>query len=111
MDSSYTDAVAISRHPGQEGTFALSYDDLGNTFLLRAPTSDWNTNVPKWKFATPKVASHDPLIGIEVNKFSVWVAAAVNLGIISIKDLTDLTDTSFASVRSSIHQICLSPNK
>jgi len=100
MDSSYTDVVAINQHPGQEGSFALSYDDLGNTFLLSAPTSSWNENLPKWKFASPKVASADPLIGIEVNKYSAWVAAAVNLGIISIKDLTDLTDTSFASAYS-----------
>jgi hypothetical protein len=40
---------------------------------------------------------YDPDKGVMINKYSTWVAAAVNMRIISIKDLTDLLDTSFAS--------------
>jgi hypothetical protein len=32
-----------------------------------------------------------------LNKYSLWVAGAVNMGIIEIKDLTNLKETSFAA--------------
>ena len=39
-----------------------------------------------------------------INKYSSWVAAAVNMRIISIKDLTDLLDTSFASAYTVVEE-------
>jgi hypothetical protein len=73
--------------------------DYPRSFLVR-----WDVTLPKWKFATQESdddwgygSSSDPPQGVMINKYSVWAAAAVNMGIIGIDDLTDLDDTSFAS--------------
>ena len=87
------------------GAFALQYSDLGNSVFLSAAQSEWTAKLPKWKFASQageddKLSydtGYDPIKGLAINKYSLWVAAAVNMGTISIADLTDLTDTSFAS--------------
>ncbi len=35
-------------------------------------------------------------------QYSLWVAGAVNMGIISINDLTDLAETSFAAAYAAV---------
>ena len=47
-------------------------------------------------------SSYDPPLGVGLNKYSLWVAGAVNMGIIKISDLTDLADTSFASAYAGV---------
>ncbi len=45
----------------------------------------------------PSEKDLDPPLGVAINKYSLWVAGAVNMGIIKIEDLTDLAATSFAA--------------
>ena len=104
MNSNYMDSIAFNAKYScddnggcEEGYFVLSYSDRGNSFKVSAEEGMWTTYLPKWKFMTNFDANVDVDKGVGINKYSMWVAGAVNMGIITIDQLTDLTDTSFAS--------------
>ena len=94
MNANYIDAIAFNM---QRGGFVMEYADRGNSFRLSASKSKWSEFLPKWKFVENYESEADITKGVTVNKYSLWVAGAVNMGIISIDHLTDLTDTSFAN--------------
>ena len=67
--------------------------------MISALEANWAATLPKFKFQASN-GNADPATSTQaltINKYSVWVAGAVNMGIIRIDQLTDLTDTSFAS--------------
>jgi len=104
MNSNYMDSIAFNAKAScdewgwcEEGYFVLAYSDKGNSFTLSASEAQWSQYLPKWKFMTNFDAQVDVDKSVNINKYSLWVAGAVNMGIISIDHLTDLTDTSFAS--------------
>jgi len=105
MDSHYIDVLAVNT---DTGSFPMVYSDLGNSFLLSAAGSSWSSKLPKWKFMVNEGLfdddAFDPDRGVTINKYSSWVAAAVNLRIIAIDDLTDLLDTSFASAYAVVEE-------
>jgi hypothetical protein len=102
MASDFQDAV------GYNGLFGgsvlpFTYQDKGNEISLSASSDEWTTTFPKWKFGLQNDdGATRTSNAISLNKYSMWVAAAVNLGVISIVNLTNLKSTSLASIYGTV---------
>jgi hypothetical protein len=107
MSSNFKDALAFNGRVNGGSVIPLTYQENGDQLSLTAASSSWDTTFPKWKFGSAEndfVDDDAPSLpqGIALNKYSIWVAAAVNLGIISIKNLTNLKATSLAAIYQTV---------
>jgi hypothetical protein len=50
MNSNFKDCVAVNNLQ-PDGSFLLNYGELDKSFYLSAVKSQWESNIPKWKFA------------------------------------------------------------
>jgi len=103
MDVSYVTAFVVNFDLQSSSSFyfPITYQDQGDVLRLSALKTDWATNVPDWQFGDNTIFSYEydasSTNEVDLNKYSLWVAASVNSGVIQISDLTDLKLTSFSS--------------
>jgi hypothetical protein len=107
MDVSYLSTYAVNFDGFHSGDlsyyFDITYEDLGDVARLSAPATSWTDAIPSWNFGTNSLFDDDSqdesfkVNAVDINKYSLWVAASVNSGVIRIANLTDLKLTSFAS--------------
>ena len=88
----------------------LEYSDLGDRFMLSAPHRTFSRLFPSWKSqlrvnggppqyddylqGTNMTGSKDEAMKATINKYSLFVAAAVNMGLIGVDThLTKLLDS------------------
>jgi hypothetical protein len=103
MASDFNIAAAFNGRVDGGSFMPLIYQEGGDTLSLTADSSSWDTTFPKWKFGDSQDDVLQSSTGVvTLNKYSIWVAAAVNLGIISIKNLTNLKATALASIYQTL---------
>ena len=81
--------------------FFLTYEDNGDKAMIGAPKNEFTNAFPRWNFNTQGEDDDffpaDTLpVSLEMNKYSIYVAAAVNMGLLSVADLVDLADSGFS---------------
>lgn len=101
MDSKYYGAYAFRNSNGKENEgMNLLYQDLGDRFTLSAPNNTFRRLFPEWNFDQRDnggPATYDdlvqsqnvnwvtrPTVDTTINKYSLYVAAAVNMGLLRI---------------------------
>ena len=72
----------------------MVYSSAGDYFDVEMEEDTWQTLFPRWTIKSQGGSSST--YKIEFNKYSLWVAAAVNMGVLKISDLTSLTETSLS---------------
>ena len=76
----------------------MDYADEGVYFVISSTQDSWSNIFPNWYYgsfaddATVDDAYVAPF-SIRLNKYSLWVASAVNTGVINVTDLTSLADS------------------
>jgi len=96
----YMSAANLAPRPKNSSFIEPSYTDDTDYITLKSTYGDWNGVFPKWQIkddpSGDSPSSTDEVI-VPMNKYSVFVAAAVNMGLFPMKKMVTLSASAFGA--------------